>query len=105
MSAPEKPAPKHPPEKHAPERDMYSEVAFEVFVGMASRIYSAPSAAGQSKPDPKALALLAFRLAEGFLAAEKETPRAKAVAEALSKARVNLDEVDLSSVFQSSAKP
>jgi hypothetical protein len=100
MSSPEKPA-----AKPAPERDMYTEVAFEVFVGMASRIYAAPAAAGQSKPDPKALALLAFRLAEGFLAAEKETPRAKAAAEALSKARVNLNEVDLSSVFQSTAKP
>ena len=99
MSAPEKPA------QHAPERDTYTELAFEIFVGMASRIYSAPSAAGQSKPDPKALALLAFRLSEAFLAAEKETPRAKALAEAASKARVKLDEVDLSGVFQSTQKP
>ena len=99
MSA-EKPA--QPP---APARDVYTEVAFEVFVGMASRIYSAPSAAGQSKPDPTALALLAFRLAEGFLAAEQETPRAKALAEAASKAKVKLDEVDLSGVIQATKKP
>ncbi|MGQ0546414.1 MAG: hypothetical protein ACT4P3_13940 [Betaproteobacteria bacterium] len=99
MSATEKPA------AHAPQRDMYTEVAFEVFVGMASRIYSAPTAAGQSKPDPKALALLSFRLAEAFLAAEKETPRAKAAAEVLSKAKVKLDEVDLSGVFESAKKP
>jgi hypothetical protein len=98
MSAPEKSA------QHAPARDLYTEVAFEVFIGMASRIYSAPAVAGQSKPDPKALALMSFKLAEAFLAAEKETPRAKAAAEVLSKARVNLDDVDLSGVFQSTAK-
>ena len=89
----------------APPRDIYNELAFEVFVGMASRIYSAPSVAGQSKPDPKALALMSFKLAEAFLAAEKETPRAKAAAEVLSKSKVNLNEVDLSSVFKSTAKP
>lgn len=98
MSAPEKP-------KQAPARDMYTELAFEIFVGMASRIYSAPAPAGQSKPDPKALALLSFKLGEAFLAAEKETPRAKAAAETLAKSRVNLDDVDLSGVFKSSAKP
>jgi hypothetical protein len=101
MSA-EKPAAAATP---APARDMYMEVAFEVFIGMASRIYSAPAVQGQSKPDPKALALMSFKLAEAFLAAEKETPRAKAAAEALSKAKVNLNEVDLSSVFKSTAKP
>lgn len=94
-----------PATAQAPARDMYTEVAFEVFVGMAARIYSAPAAAGQSKPDPKALALLSFRLAEAFLAAEKETPRAKAAAEVANKAKVKLDEVDLSGVFQSTAKP
>ena len=98
MSA-EKPAATQAP------RDVYNELAFEVFVGMASRIYSAPSVAGQSKPDPKALALMSFKLAEAFLAAEKETPRAKAAAEVLSKSKVNLNEVDLSSVFKSTAKP
>jgi hypothetical protein len=99
MSAAGKPA-----QNAAQQRDMYTEVAFEVFVGMASRIYAAPTPAGGAKPDPKALALLAFRLAEGFLAAEKETPRAKAAAEVASKAQVKLDEVDLSSVFQSAGK-
>ena len=98
MSA-EKPAATQAP------RDVYTELAFEVFVGMASRIYSAPSVAGQSKPDPKALALMSFKLAEAFLAAEKETPRAKAAAEVLSKSKVNLNEVDLSSVFKSTTKP
>ena len=97
MSSPDKAAAPAP-------RDLYTEVAFEVFVGMASRIYSSPTPAGGSKPDPKALALLSFKLAEAFLAAEKETPRAKAAAEAASKAKVKLDEVDLSGVFQSVRK-
>ncbi|HZM33026.1 MAG TPA: hypothetical protein VFC18_00910 [Burkholderiales bacterium] len=100
MSAPEKSG-----QGQAPDRDLYTKIAFEVFVGMASRIYSAPSVAGQSKPDPKVLALLSFKLSEAFLAAEKETPRARATAEALSKAKVNLDEVDLSAVFKSAGKP
>jgi hypothetical protein len=98
MSAPAKAGP-------PPVRDTYNDLAFEIFVGMASRIYAAPSVAGQSKPDPKALALLAFKLSEAFLAAEKDTPRAKAAAEILSKARVNLDDVDLSQVFKSTSKP
>ena len=98
MSAPEKAAP------HTA-RDTYNQLAFEIFIGMASRIYSAPAVAGESKPDPKALALLSFRLAEAYFAAEQETPHAKAAAEILSKARVNLDDVDLSGVFQSTAKP
>ena len=99
MSAPEK-----QPVSAAATRDAYTELAFEIYIGMAARIYSAPAAPDQKKPDPKALALMAFKLAEAFLAAEKETPRAKAIAEAESKAKVKLDDVDLSSVFQSSAK-
>jgi len=99
MSAHEKAVPQ------PPARDIYTDLAFHIFVDMASRIYSAPAPAGQSKPDPKALALMSFKLAEAFLAAEKETPRAKAAAEVLSKARVNLDDVDLSGVFKSTAKP
>jgi len=84
-------------------RDPNHEFARELYVGMASRIYSKPSAPDQKKPDPKALAALCFRLAEAFQEAAKETPWALAAREAASKAAVALEEVDLSGVFQAAA--
>ena len=96
MSAPEKPSATRPP------KDAYIELAEKIFVGLAARIYSAPS---EKKPDPKALAAYSFKLAEAFEQASKETDRAKVANEILNKAAVRLDEVDLTSVFQSTAKP
>jgi hypothetical protein len=87
-----------------PLKDPNLELAREIFIGMAQRIYSAPSAPEQKKPDPKALATLCFRLAEAFEGAAKETPKVKAALEAASKAAVKLDEVDLTSVFQGAPK-
>ncbi len=81
------------------------ELAREIYIGMTQRIYSAPSAPDQKKPDPKAVATMCFRLAEAFEAASHETPKVKAALEAASKAAVKLDDVDLSSVFQSERKP
>jgi hypothetical protein len=80
------------------------ELARELFIGMAQRIYSAPSSPEQKKPEPKAVATLCFRLAEAFEAASRETPKVKAAMEAASKAAVKLDEVDLSHVFQPGEK-
>ena len=85
-------------------RDPNLELAREIFVGMATRIYSAPSSPEQKKPDPKALAMLCFRLAEAFDAASRETPKVKAALEAASKAAVKLDEVDLTHVFKPAEK-
>jgi hypothetical protein len=81
-------------------RDPNLELAREIFIGMAQRIYSAPSSPEQKKPDPKALATLCFRLAEAFEAASHETPKVKAAMEAASKAAVKLHEVDISDVFE-----
>ena len=75
------------------------ELAREIFIGLAARIYSAPTNPEQKKPDPKALATMCFRLAEAFEAASHETPKVKAALEAATKAAVKLDDVDLSSVF------
>lgn len=100
MSSPDrKPAPADPL------KDPNLELARELFIGMAARIYSAPSSPEQKKPDPKALATMCFRLAEAFDAASRETPKVKAALEAASRAAVKLDEVDLSSVFKGSSKP
>ena len=85
-------------------KDPNLELAREIFIGMAQRIYSAPSSPEQKKPDPKALATLCFRLAEAFEAASHETPKVKAALEAASKAAVKLDDVDLSHVLQPSDK-
>jgi hypothetical protein len=100
MSAPEK-------KSGTPDafKDPNLELAKEIFIGMAQRVYSAPSSPEQKKPDPKSLATLCFRLAEAFDAASRETPKVKAQLDAATKAAVKLDEVDLTSVFQSSAKP
>src|SRR5712664_1203281 len=93
------------PEKQAAGRaakDPYIELAEKIFVGLAARIYSAPS---EKKPDPKALAAYSFKLAEAFEKASKETDRARAATDVANKAAVRLDEVDLTSMFQSTAKP
>lgn len=85
-------------------QDPNLELARALFVGMAQRIYSAPSTPDQKKPDPKALATLCFRLAEAFEAVSHETPKVKAALEAASKAAVKLDDVDLSHVFNPTDK-
>ena len=85
-------------------QDPNLDLARAIFIGMAQRIYSAPSTPEQKKPDPKALAALCFRLAEAFDAASRETPKVKAALEAASKAAVKLDEVDLTHVFQGGDK-
>jgi hypothetical protein len=83
-------------------RDPNLELAREIYIGMAQRIYSAPANPEQKKPEPKALATLCFRLAEAFDAASRETPKVKAALEAATKASVKLADVDMSSVFESS---
>jgi hypothetical protein len=85
-------------------KDPNLELARAIFIGMAQRIYSAPSSQDQKKPDPKALATLCFRLAEAFEAASHETPKVKAALEAATKAAVKIDDVDLSHVFGPSDK-
>jgi hypothetical protein len=90
MSAPEKPA------AARPQKDAYVELAEKIFIALAARIYSGPA---EKKPDPKALAAYSYKLAEAFEQASKETTRAMASIDAANKAKVRLDEVDLSSVF------
>jgi hypothetical protein len=84
-------------------KDPFIDLAERIFVNLAARIYSAPSAPDQKKPDPKTLAAMCFKMAEAFEAATKETDRAKAATEIANKAAVRLDEVDLSSVFAASS--
>ena len=93
MSAPAKETPK---DQHA---DPMGELAEKIFVALAGRIYGNLAGGDVKKPDPKALAAYAYRIAEGFDLASRETDRAKAAIEAENKAKVKLDEVDLSSVF------
>jgi hypothetical protein len=84
--------------------DPNAELARELFISMAARIYAAPPNPEHKKPDPKAVATLCFRLAEAFGAASRETPKMQAAIAAASKAAVNIGDVDLSSVFEP-AKP
>jgi hypothetical protein len=85
-------------------KEPYVDLAERIFVNLAARIYSTPSAPDQKKPDPKTLAVMSFKMAEAFEAATKETDRAKAATEVANKAAVKLDDVDLSGVFASTAK-
>ena len=98
MNAPEK-KPAGPVAK-----DPFVDLAERIFVNLAARVYSTPSAPDQKKPDPKTLAAMCFKMAEAFEAATRETDRAKAAIAIANKAAVKLDEVDLTSVFQSSKK-
>ena len=85
--------------------DPLYQLAEKIFVGLAARVYGTLAGTEQRKPDPKALAAYSFKLAEAFEQAYRETDRRKAALEAANKAAVKLDEVDLSSVFQSASKP
>jgi len=93
MSAPSKEAPKP---QHG---DPMAELAEKIFVALAGRIYGNLAGGDVKKPDPKALATYSYKLAEAFEQASKETDRARAAIEVANKAKVRLDEVDLTSVF------
>ncbi len=97
MNAPEK-------KPAAAAKDPYVDLAERIFVSLVARVYGSPGLPDQKRPDPKTLAAMCFKMAEAFEAATKETDRAKAAIELANKAAVKLDEVDLSSVFQSSKK-
>jgi hypothetical protein len=85
-------------------KDPYVDLAERIFVQLSSRVYGTLAGSDAKKPDPKALAAFSFRLADAFEQAARETDRMKAKIEAASKAAVKLDEVDLSHVFESTAK-
>lgn len=82
--------PAKPPAETAP--DPIEQIAEKLYVAMCARIYSASG----EKPQPKAVAQLAFKLAEAFRAANYEfNPTAIAAREAKAKATVNLDAVQI----------
>jgi hypothetical protein len=85
MSAPAKP--------HAETAaDPTQVLAEKLYVALCARVYSASG----EKPQPKAVAQLAFKLAETFQAANYEfNPTAIAAREAKAKATVNLDSVQI----------
>ncbi len=103
MSAPAKEAPPAKPSAASHQKD-YIDLAERIFVQLSSRVYGTLAGSEQKKPDPKALAAFSFKLADAFEQATRETDRMKASIEAANKAAVKLDEVDLSSVFQSTKK-
>jgi hypothetical protein len=89
-----------PPAKAGPARpakDPYVDLAERIFINLSARVYGTLSGTDQKKPDPKALATFAFKLADAFEQATNETPRRLAEIEARNKAAVKLDEVDVSS--------
>jgi hypothetical protein len=89
----------------APAKDPYVDLAERIYIGLAARVYGTLAGGEQKKPDPKALAAFAFRLADAFGEAFKETPREKERLVALGKASVKMADVDLSGVFASTMPP
>lgn len=93
MSAPTKSAAETP-------RDQTQELAEKLYVALCARVYSASG----EKPQPKAVAQLAFKLAETFQTANYElNPTAIAAREARAKASVTLENVQID--FGTVAKP
>ena len=88
-----------------PAREAYIELAEKIFINLSARVYGTLAASDQKKPDPKALAAFCFKLSDAFEQASRETDREKARLDAEAKAKVNLADVDLSSVFASTKKP
>ncbi|HUG75887.1 MAG TPA: hypothetical protein VML57_00200 [Burkholderiales bacterium] len=80
-------------------KDPYLELAQQIYVRLAARVYGALAGTDQRKPDPKALAAYSFKLADAFEQAARQTDRAKAAAEVASKAAVKVGDVDLSGMF------
>ena len=85
-------------------REAYIDLAEKIYINLAARVYGTLSGTEQKKPDPKALAAFCFKLADAFEQATRETDRMKSKIEAENKAKVNLADVDLSSVIAGSAK-
>src|SRR5262245_12148025 len=85
-------------------KDPYVELAEKIFIPLAARVYGSLAGGDVKKPDPKALALFAFKLADAFEQSIGETDRMKAKIEAENKAKVKLDEVDLSGVIGGAKK-
>jgi hypothetical protein len=98
MSAP---APGNAPIKNAARADPLAELAEKIFIQLAANVYGHLAGGDVKKPDPKALAAYAYKIAEGFDQASRETVNARAAIEAENKSKVRLDEVDLTSVFAS----
>lgn len=101
MSAP---APSKEASAKADPNAAYINLAERIFVLLSTRVYGTLSGTDAKKPDPKALAAFSFKLADAFEAATRETDRVRVSIDAANKAAVKLDEVDLSSVFQSTKK-
>lgn len=85
-------------------REAYIDLAEKIFINLSARVYGTLSGTDQKKPDPKALAAFSFKLADAFEQATRETDRMKAKIDAEDKAKVKLDEVDLSSVIAAGKK-
>lgn len=81
--------------------ERYSQLAFQLFAGLAARAYADVGVAERKRPDPGQLAAFSFKLADAFLEAEKQTDRAKASAAVAAKAGVQMKDVDLTSLFES----
>jgi len=88
MSEESKPKP-----SQQPAHDPLQELAEKIFIQLCGRVYGTT---GTEKPQPKAVAQLAFKLAETFQASNIEfNPVARAAREAKEKASVNVAAIEI----------
>lgn len=76
-------------------RDTIAELALQIYIGMASRIYSDAGRAEGTVPQPQALAQLSFRLAAAFYTEDREANPVTIAAAAAAKSAVRFDAADL----------
>jgi hypothetical protein len=67
--------------------DSLRDLALEIYIGLASRVYAHPAEPEQARPNPKVLAQMSFKLAQAFEMVDREiNPVAIAAAAAKAKA-------------------
>lgn len=86
--------------------DLLRDLALEIYIGLASRVYSQPDKPEHPRPNPKLLAQMSFKLAQAFEMVDREVnPIAIAAAEAKAKA-VHFGAADMANIdLDSLTKP
>ena len=76
-------------------KDPIADLALQIYVGMASRIYGDAGKKEGTVLEPRELAHLSFRLAEAFHAEDRDANPVPIAAAAAAKAAVKFDAADL----------
>ena len=79
-----------------PKADSLRELALQIYIELAGRVYAEPATPDRPRPQPQMLAQMSFKLAEAFETADlKVNPTAIAARDAATKAGVKLSDVEM----------